>query len=44
MVQRNEVAPPETAAVLSPRSSLKMNLGCRLKRMFKFQDLIRKCI
>jgi len=44
MVQKSEVAPPETAAVLSPQSSIKTNLGCRLKGMFQFQDLIRKYI
>jgi hypothetical protein len=44
MVQKNEVAPSETAAVLSPPSSIKMNLGCRLQGMFQFQDLIRKYI
>jgi hypothetical protein len=44
MEQKSEVAPPETAAVLSLTSSLKMNLDCRLQGMFQFQNLIRKYI
>jgi len=42
MVQKSEVAPHETAAVLFPPSSLKMNFGLRLQGMVHFQDLIRE--
>jgi len=44
MVQKSEVAPSATAAVLSPPSSQKMNFGLRLQGMVHFQDLIRECI